>query len=144
MRFFSDPSIVLVLKIEWWSQHCFYKYKQKTWNLKADLTLIKYTFLTIYFEQLKRRAKKPVPKQSRDDERDESFWWNGLRNLYLNNQNTREHVLFCFLFQDVINHNCRSLVASVPFFTNADPQFVSEVVSKLQFEVFQAGDYIIR
>ncbi|KAL4227919.1 Potassium/sodium hyperpolarization-activated cyclic nucleotide-gated channel 3 [Mactra antiquata] len=48
------------------------------------------------------------------------------------------------LRQDVINHNCRSLVASVPFFTNADPQFVSEVVSKLQFEVFQAGDYIIR
>ncbi|XP_052796902.1 potassium voltage-gated channel subfamily H member 2-like isoform X2 [Mya arenaria] len=48
------------------------------------------------------------------------------------------------LRQDVINHNCRSLVASVPFFTNADPQFVSAVVSKLQFEVFQAGDYIIR
>ncbi|XP_045156771.2 potassium/sodium hyperpolarization-activated cyclic nucleotide-gated channel 3-like isoform X2 [Mercenaria mercenaria] len=48
------------------------------------------------------------------------------------------------LRQDVINHNCRSLVASVPFFTNADPQFVSEVVSKLLFEVFQAGDYIIR
>ncbi|KAH3838142.1 hypothetical protein DPMN_111548 [Dreissena polymorpha] len=48
------------------------------------------------------------------------------------------------LRQDVINHNCRSLVASVPFFTNADPQFVSEVVSKLEFEVFQAGDYIIR
>ncbi|KAL3866127.1 hypothetical protein ACJMK2_043457 [Sinanodonta woodiana] len=48
------------------------------------------------------------------------------------------------LRQNVINHNCRSLVKSVPFFTNADPQFVSEVVSKLRFEVFQAGDYIIR
>ena len=43
-----------------------------------------------------------------------------------------------------MNHNCRSLVASVPFFTNADPPFVTEVVSKLKFEVYQPGDYIIR
>jgi hyperpolarization activated cyclic nucleotide-gated potassium channel 2 len=35
-------------------------------------------------------------------------------------------------------------VKSVPFFTNADPQFVSEVISKLDFEVFQPGDYVIR
>ncbi|KAJ8304295.1 hypothetical protein KUTeg_017878, partial [Tegillarca granosa] len=48
------------------------------------------------------------------------------------------------LKQEVINHNCRSLVKSVPFFTNADPQFVSEVVSKLNFEVFQPTDWIIR
>ncbi|CAF1220135.1 unnamed protein product [Rotaria sordida] len=44
---------------------------------------------------------------------------------------------------DVINYNCRSLVSSVPFFTNADPNFVSDVVTKLQFEVFQPGDQII-
>ena len=31
------------------------------------------------------------------------------------------------------------MVASVPFFTNADPSFVSEVVTKLQYEVFQPG-----
>ncbi|XP_048736854.1 potassium/sodium hyperpolarization-activated cyclic nucleotide-gated channel 3-like isoform X4 [Ostrea edulis] len=48
------------------------------------------------------------------------------------------------LRQEVINHNCRALVKSVPFFTNADPQFVSEVISKLEFEVFQPGDYVIR
>jgi hypothetical protein len=41
--------------------------------------------------------------------------------------------------QDVINYNCRALVASVPFFTNADPSFVSAVVTKLQYEVFQPG-----
>ena len=41
--------------------------------------------------------------------------------------------------QDVINYNCRALVASVPFFTNADPSFVSEVVTKLKYEVFQPG-----
>lgn len=48
----------------------------------------------------------------------------------------------CFSFsdlQDVINFNCRSLVASVPFFANADPAFVSDVVTKLIYEVFQPG-----
>ena len=52
--------------------------------------------------------------------------------------------IYLFQLQEVINHNCRSLVASVPFFTNADNHFVSEVVSKLEFEVFQTGDFIIR
>jgi signal-transduction protein with cAMP-binding, CBS, and nucleotidyltransferase domain len=48
------------------------------------------------------------------------------------------------LSQDIINYNCRSLVSSVPFFANADPHFVSDVVTKLRFEVFQPGDLIIR
>lgn len=45
---------------------------------------------------------------------------------------------------DIINYNCRSLVSSVPFFANADNNFVSDVVTKLHFEVFQPGDLIIR
>ena len=45
------------------------------------------------------------------------------------------------LREDVINYNCRALVASVPFFVNADPAFVSEVVTKLQYEVFQPGEH---
>jgi hyperpolarization activated cyclic nucleotide-gated potassium channel 2 len=48
------------------------------------------------------------------------------------------------LRDQVINYNCRALVAAVPFFTNADPEFVTEVVTKLRFEVFQPGDLIIR
>lgn len=32
----------------------------------------------------------------------------------------------------------------MPFFANADPNFVSDVVTKLHFEVFQPGDIIIR
>jgi len=32
----------------------------------------------------------------------------------------------------------------VPFFTHADSNFVSEIITKLQYEVFQPGDYIIR
>ena len=46
--------------------------------------------------------------------------------------------------QEIVNFNCRALVASVPFFTNADASFVSAVVGQLQFEVFLPGDYIIR
>lgn len=45
------------------------------------------------------------------------------------------------LREDVINYNCRSLVASVPFFANADSNFVSDVVTKLKYEVFQPGEY---
>jgi len=45
--------------------------------------------------------------------------------------------------QEIINYNCRSLVASVPFFTDADPNFVNDVVTKLEYEVFQPGDVII-
>ncbi|CAM1303664.1 HCN3 (predicted) [Pycnogonum litorale] len=48
------------------------------------------------------------------------------------------------LREDVINYNCRSLVASVPFFANADSSFVSDVVTKLIYEVFQPGDLIIK
>lgn len=32
----------------------------------------------------------------------------------------------------------------MPFFANVDPNFVSDVVTKLHFEVFQPGDIIIR
>lgn len=48
------------------------------------------------------------------------------------------------LREDVINYNYRSLVASVPFFANADPNFVSEIVTKLKYEVFQPTDIIVR
>jgi len=60
----------------------------------------------------------------------------------LANERLPGDVLYCT--QEIVNYNCRALVASVPFFTHADPNFVSEVVSKLQYEVFQPGDYIIR
>ena len=44
----------------------------------------------------------------------------------------------------MINFNCRSLVASVPFFAKADIDFVNAVVTKLKYEVFQPGDIIIK
>ncbi|EEC16602.1 cyclic nucleotide-gated channel 2A, putative [Ixodes scapularis] len=48
------------------------------------------------------------------------------------------------LREDLITFNCRSLVESVPFFANADANFVSDVVSKLKYEVFQPGDVIVK
>ncbi|XP_037601469.1 potassium/sodium hyperpolarization-activated cyclic nucleotide-gated channel 4 isoform X2 [Cebus imitator] len=46
--------------------------------------------------------------------------------------------------KEIINFNCRKLVASMPLFANADPNFVTSMLTKLRFEVFQPGDYIIR
>ncbi|XP_064647590.1 potassium/sodium hyperpolarization-activated cyclic nucleotide-gated channel 3-like [Lineus longissimus] len=48
------------------------------------------------------------------------------------------------LREQIINFNCRALVAAVPFFTHADPNFVSEVITKLKYEVFQPSDIIIK
>ncbi|TNN17263.1 Potassium/sodium hyperpolarization-activated cyclic nucleotide-gated channel 4, partial [Schistosoma japonicum] len=48
------------------------------------------------------------------------------------------------LREQIINYNCRALVASVPIFANADQNFVSEVIVKLKQEVFQPGDLIIK
>lgn len=44
----------------------------------------------------------------------------------------------------VINYNCRSLVKSVDFLNVADTDFVSDLISKLKFEVYLQADEIIR
>nr|XP_055059566.1 potassium/sodium hyperpolarization-activated cyclic nucleotide-gated channel 2-like [Misgurnus anguillicaudatus] len=48
------------------------------------------------------------------------------------------------LREEIVNFNCRKLVASMPMFANAEPNFVTAMLTKLRFEVFQPGDYIIR
>ncbi|XDV22408.1 hypothetical protein PO909_027309 [Leuciscus waleckii] len=48
------------------------------------------------------------------------------------------------LREEIVNFNCRKLVASMPLFANADPNFVTAMLTKLRFEVFQPGDYIVR
>ncbi|OCU00678.1 potassium/sodium hyperpolarization-activated cyclic nucleotide-gated channel 2 [Xenopus laevis] len=48
------------------------------------------------------------------------------------------------LREEIVNFNCRKLVASMPLFANADPSFVTGMLTKLKFEVFQPTDYIIR
>uniref|UniRef100_H3CZ73 Hyperpolarization activated cyclic nucleotide gated potassium and sodium channel 2 n=1 Tax=Tetraodon nigroviridis TaxID=99883 RepID=H3CZ73_TETNG len=47
------------------------------------------------------------------------------------------------LREEIVNFNCRKLVASMPLFANADP-FVTAMLTKLRFEVFQPKDYIVR
>uniref|UniRef100_A0A9J7YDL2 Hyperpolarization activated cyclic nucleotide-gated potassium channel 4l n=1 Tax=Cyprinus carpio carpio TaxID=630221 RepID=A0A9J7YDL2_CYPCA len=48
------------------------------------------------------------------------------------------------LREEIISFNCRKLVATMPLFANADPNFVTSMLTKLRFEVFQPGDYIIK
>nr|XP_020489710.1 potassium/sodium hyperpolarization-activated cyclic nucleotide-gated channel 2-like [Labrus bergylta] len=48
------------------------------------------------------------------------------------------------LREELFNFNCRKLVASMPLFANAEPNFVTAMLTKLRFEVFQPHDYIIR
>ncbi|CAL8345567.1 unnamed protein product [Merluccius merluccius] len=48
------------------------------------------------------------------------------------------------LREEIVNFNCRKLVASMPLFANAEPNFVTAMLTKLRFEVFQPHDYIIR
>ncbi|XP_053866900.1 potassium/sodium hyperpolarization-activated cyclic nucleotide-gated channel 3 isoform X3 [Malaclemys terrapin pileata] len=48
------------------------------------------------------------------------------------------------LKEEIINFNCRNLVANMPLFASADPNFVTATLTKLRFEVFQPGDFIIR
>lgn len=50
--------------------------------------------------------------------------------------------IYIYIFIHMLIYLCllhRSLVASVPFFANADSNFVSDVVTKLKYEVFQPG-----
>lgn len=52
--------------------------------------------------------------------------------------------IICYPLQEIVNFNCRKLVASMPLFANAEPNFVTAMLTKLRFEVFQPRDYIIR
>jgi len=48
------------------------------------------------------------------------------------------------LREELINHNCCELIESVPFFRNADADFLSNMISCLKYEVYLNGDCIIR
>ena len=41
-------------------------------------------------------------------------------------------------------YNCRNLISSVPFFRDAHPTFVADVVTKLKQEIYQPGDVIVK
>lgn len=45
--------------------------------------------------------------------------------------------------QKIVNFNCRDLVKVVPFFADADEVFITSVLTRLTFDVFLPGEYII-
>lgn len=55
-----------------------------------------------------------------------------------------ERLLFLPTSKEIVSYNCRGLVANMPLFANTDPHFVTVILTKLRFEVFQPGDLIIR
>ncbi|KAM4540093.1 potassium/sodium hyperpolarization-activated cyclic nucleotide-gated channel 2 isoform 1-T3 [Odontesthes bonariensis] len=48
------------------------------------------------------------------------------------------------LREEIVSYNCRGLVANMPLFANTDPHFVTVILTKLRFEVFQPADFVIR
>ncbi|XP_057302359.1 potassium/sodium hyperpolarization-activated cyclic nucleotide-gated channel 1-like [Hydractinia symbiolongicarpus] len=45
---------------------------------------------------------------------------------------------------DIVNHNCRDLIESVPFLKEGGNDFVMLVIKKLSFDVYLPGDFIIK
>uniref|UniRef100_UPI00398F70B5 potassium/sodium hyperpolarization-activated cyclic nucleotide-gated channel 1-like isoform X2 n=1 Tax=Pristiophorus japonicus TaxID=55135 RepID=UPI00398F70B5 len=48
------------------------------------------------------------------------------------------------LKQEVIHHNCSSLVANAPFFKDCDENFMIAMLSKLKFQVAQSGEVLFQ
>uniref|UniRef100_A0A4W5PXR8 Hyperpolarization activated cyclic nucleotide-gated potassium channel 4l n=1 Tax=Hucho hucho TaxID=62062 RepID=A0A4W5PXR8_9TELE len=53
------------------------------------------------------------------------------------------YITYFLSLQEIVNFNCRKLVASMPLFANADPNFVTSMLTKLRFEVFQPMDNVV-
>jgi len=52
--------------------------------------------------------------------------------------------MFFLLTQDIVNHNCRDLIECVPFLREGGPDFITQVTNSLTFDVYLAGDVIIK
>jgi hypothetical protein len=48
------------------------------------------------------------------------------------------------LEQAVVLHIFKDTLERVPFFCNKHPQFISQIVSYLNLELYSAGDYVVR
>lgn len=72
---------------------------------------------------------------------DELDWWGGEEHLRAGGPASLTSPSPA---QEIINFTCRGLVAHMPLFAHADPSFVTAVLTKLRFEVFQPGDLVVR
>ena len=48
------------------------------------------------------------------------------------------------LRDEIINHNCRDLIESVPFLKQGGPDFVTKILNKVSFDVYLPGDVIVK
>ena len=53
-------------------------------------------------------------------------------------------MMIFYSFQRIVSHNCQDLIKIVPFFEDASEAFINCMTTRLKFEVFLPGDYIIR
>ena len=53
-------------------------------------------------------------------------------------------VTVCIDFQQIVMVMCSRLLRKVPMFQNKDENFISAILLKLEYEVFQEGDVIVR
>lgn len=47
-------------------------------------------------------------------------------------------------FQEILVHNVHLLLSSVPFFSSAKSSFITDIVTKIHFEVYLPGEYVCR
>jgi len=48
------------------------------------------------------------------------------------------------ILKDIINYNCGSLISNVPFFADTNADFITDIITKLNFEIFQPDDFIFK
>lgn len=65
------------------------------------------------------------------------------RKFFDENSLLHEHHISGPLKQEIVLHNCKSLVEKVPFLANAPGDFLFEIICKLQFQVFFPGETIV-
>uniref|UniRef100_A0A3Q1CIL3 Cyclic nucleotide-binding domain-containing protein n=1 Tax=Amphiprion ocellaris TaxID=80972 RepID=A0A3Q1CIL3_AMPOC len=56
----------------------------------------------------------------------------------------KSNCLTVFVFQQILMVMCSRLLRNVPIFQNRDENFISVVLQKLEYEVYQEGDVIVR
>ncbi|KAL3318131.1 anaphase-promoting complex subunit Hcn1, partial [Cichlidogyrus casuarinus] len=100
------------------------------------------TCYALFFKQVEEyMAYRKLPRSLR--QRIANYYEHRYQGKMFNENAILDELSEC-LREQIINYNCRALVAAVPFFTYADQEFVSEVVVKLRYEVFQPGDLVIK
>uniref|UniRef100_A0A4W5PNU4 Hyperpolarization activated cyclic nucleotide-gated potassium channel 4l n=1 Tax=Hucho hucho TaxID=62062 RepID=A0A4W5PNU4_9TELE len=82
-------------------------------------------------------SRRQYQEKRKDEDDQRTFIHVGPTILFL------YYITYFLSLQEIVNFNCRKLVASMPLFANADPNFVTSMLTKLRFEVFQPMDNVV-